>query len=346
MVDVGEWSMTADRSRVSVRSWSLSEPPRSPSLVPGGDIVPALAGVDTTVSVVDVTDPRYSLRNGFLVDPDRRVVAERGVVGDFPILGIALKPLEQPRHVAGVVASLAQADNYGHWLTLALPLLNYYRDVLGSDADYYYVGSNVRSWQIESLEMLGVPRTRILDHAVTAERILVAIADRRQGYDAGFLRYADRLMADEVPPSRAPGRRILVSRARARFRRLVNEAECAAALQDAYGVEPVFTETLSLRDEIALFRDAQLVVGVQGAGLINCVFAPPGSVVVELASETYWFHQTVEITCAKHQRYALLRGAPTGVRLGIPPAQHDFEIDVPRVIDVVGAALTRHPASV
>jgi Glycosyltransferase 61 len=330
---------TGNAAAVRLRRFVLDEPKRLPIELPLGDPLPLLSEVHTTVSLLDVTDPGFSFRNGYLVDAERRVVYEKKVLPAFDSLQVGLSPLEKAIHVRGTVAWLWNAPNYGHWLLLALPLVKYYRSHLGRDPDHYYVGSPVSRYQLESLEMLGVPRDRIIKHGVQADRLLTVIPDRQGGYDADFLLFADRSLRPKQSPDTADGRRLFVSRASADHRRLLNEAECANALRDAHGVELVTTDGMSLADEIDLFRTARLIVGAHGAGLSNIVFAPAGSRLVELTSSSYWYPLFAEITSLKRQPHALLRGRPGRFQLGVPREWHDFEIDVPRLVDVVGAAL-------
>jgi capsular polysaccharide biosynthesis protein len=268
-----------------------------------------------------------------------RVAHEKKVVADVRSRRIGLSPLEEPVRLDGTVAWLWSYPNYGHWLLLALPLVEHYRSVLGGDPDYYYVGAPVYEYQLESLEMLGISRERVVSHAVTADRVLAAIADRHGDYDTDFLLFAERQLEPDASTAVDPGKRLFVSRAGAGHRRLVNELACARALQDAFGVELVSTDGLSLAEEIALFRGASLVVGAHGAGLTNVAFAPPTARVVELASTTYWDSLFAQIASVKGQTYALVRGRSTRVRLGVPASWHNFEIDIEDLVAVVGEAV-------
>jgi len=324
---------------LDVHRWTFEEPPRESIRVPAGDELPALAGVRTSVSLLDITDPGYSLRNGHLVDPARRVVYEKKVVPLFAQLPVGLLPLEQPRHLRGSVACLSQFQNYGHWLCLALPLISFYREALGSDPDYYYVGSPVTQLHLETLDLLGVGPERIVGDAVAADRLLVAIADREEGCDEDFLLFANRALCP-IGGEALPGdRRLFVSRAGASQRRVRNEKECAQALRETSGVELVVTDGMSLRDEIKLFRSAELVVGGHGAGLTNIAFAPTGARLVELASPTYWHSMFAEIAALKRQPHALVWGRPVGPSAGVPGTKHDYTVDVDRVVAAVAAAL-------
>ncbi len=339
-MDVNELERTLapNDTSVVIHRWHSTEPARTLEVLPGSDETCSLEGVDTTVSLVDVRDRRYSLRGSYLIDPRRRVVYETRLVPSMRFHRISIAPLESVEHVDGVVACLCQAPSYGHWNLMALPLIRYYRELLGGDPDFYYCGSRVSPWQLESLEMLGIDRSRILKHGVTADRLLVAIADRRQGYDESFLLFADENLLPKPAVTHA-NRRILVSRASASMRRLVNEEECARAL-GSYGFEVVTTEALSLLEEIELFRQAEVVLGVMGAGLTNAIFAPAGTPLISLAAST-WESQIEQIAAVKQHPFALIHGPAAGPRVGIPELAHDFSIDVGRVVRVVEAALER-----
>lgn len=55
----------------------------------------------------------------------------------------------------------------------------------------------------------------------------------------------------------------------------------------------VTTEDLSLIEQIVLFHNAEIIVAPHGAGLVNLLFARPGTKVIELfqahEDDTYWY---------------------------------------------------------
>jgi hypothetical protein len=79
---------------------------------------------------------------------------------------------------------------------------------------------------------------------------------------------------------------IYVWRVDAVHRPLRNE-DALVEMLVGYGVEPVVLSTLSLDEQIRLFRDAKLIIGPHGAGLSNVVFAAPGAVLYELLPDHY-----------------------------------------------------------
>jgi hypothetical protein len=70
-----------------------------------------------------------------------------------------------------------------------------------------------------------------------------------------------------------PHRRIYVNRGDARKRRLLNEAELWP-LFAAKGFQSVSAATLTFREQVALFSEAEAIAGPHGAGLSHILFAP------------------------------------------------------------------------
>lgn len=83
------------------------------------------------------------------------------------------------------------------------------------------------------------------------------------------------------------GEKIYLTRERARRRRVVNEAELWAGLE-ARGFVKVALEELGWAEQIAVCREARVVVAPHGAGLANLVFCAPGTRVAELAGRSYF----------------------------------------------------------
>jgi hypothetical protein len=101
----------------------------------------------------------------------------------------------------------------------------------------------------------------------------VYLLDKRGGERRDWDYFLDRLNA------RGPGsgnRRVLLVRSPARGRSLVNDDEVRAICRER-GFEAVDTDGWSLTDQIDLFRDTSLLVGVHGAGLSNIAFRRGGS---------------------------------------------------------------------
>jgi capsular polysaccharide biosynthesis protein len=81
-----------------------------------------------------------------------------------------------------------------------------------------------------------------------------------------------------------PRRRLLISRADASNRRLLNEAALMALLEP-HGFERVLPSTLSVAEQLSAFAAAEIVVAPHGAALANLVAARPGTRVVEITAD-------------------------------------------------------------
>lgn len=311
--------------------------------------------VTTAVTILDDPAGRFAFSHNLVVDHRHRIVFPWQVDDDgkpvrFRDLRVSWTRLPHPRRVPGSVAYLSNpgVQNFGHWLLFVFPLVQHYREYLGCDPDWYYVGTPAESWHYESLATLGIDPERVLTDAVTGDRTLAAIVDLPIPPPTSFLDFSTTMLRRPRNDSKA-GRRIYISRRLRPTRPFLNEEACLEVLE-GHGFESVCTETLSLREETELFADAEVVVAVHGAGLTNLLFCHPGCVVVELFPHDYpspWF---VEVSAVRGITYANLRGLPTN-KAGLRPRHYHLLVDPGRLNEVVGVAISasrdhrRHVAS-
>jgi capsular polysaccharide biosynthesis protein len=119
------------------------------------------------------------------------------------------------------------------------------------------------------------PEADYQDHRTHTSRLKIC---------TGFLAEAvDERLASQ--PAQ-PGRAILVSRADAPKRALLNEELLLDIFADR-GLERVALGNLSVGEQIAVMGQADLVVGAHGAGLTNIVYCRPGTTVIEVNSPDY-----------------------------------------------------------
>lgn len=238
--------------------------------------------VNTFHLLLDSRDPRYSCRNHVVIGPGRMVLYEDGI--PFEEMSVRLRLLEWPRRVSGTVAYLSNtdSDNYYHWLALVLPLIGIYRERLGFEADFYYVGRPIKPFHLETLARAGVGAERVVSDAVVADRLVADFADRKRregAVDRAMLGFTRGLYFER--PAAPPMRRIFVGRRDAAHRHLANEAECAEYAA-RHGFEDVSMEGRTVAEQGRLFAEAAFIVGAHGAALTNLLFATPGCHVLEL----------------------------------------------------------------
>ena len=87
-------------------------------------------------------------------------------------------------------------------------------------------------------------------------------------------KYLDQIrdsLKQSVRVHSATGRRIFISRSSRRLRHIENMKEIIETCEK-YDIEVVDTEDLSLDQQIKLFQESELVIGIHGAGLMNIIY--------------------------------------------------------------------------
>ena len=130
----------------------------------------------------------------------------------------------------------------------------------------------------------------------------------------------------------APRRRLLISRADARWRRIVNQEQLATELAEL-GFETIECGRMPLREQIETFAEAEFVVGAHGAGLTNALFAPPGTRVLEIFAADNARDPSNYRVLASHLGfpYGRLLGDPVHTRPRGGSNQQDLAVDVATV---------------
>lgn len=317
---------------------------------PGGDPAEHWSFGDAT----DVALPdRYvlELQGGLVVGDYGAVVTAEGVLDYetseyFGIRGWREHPiflrgrLPRVEEVDGSLAVLATrggSDNYYHFLFDVLPrwaVLEQTAPDLGPDALYV---PTAHGYQRELLALVGLDRIPAIStgkHRVVRGQLLVpSLPNPREvmpPWVVSWLR--ERLLPADIEDR---PRRLYVTRGmRPNTRRLTCEPQLLPELRRR-GFAVVDPGTMSVREQIAHFAAAEVVVAPHGAGLSNLVFSPPGVKVLHLMAPAY----------VKHCFWAILDSVPgstyrylVGEGVEIPPGrpmqgiQDDIRISPERVL--------------
>jgi capsular polysaccharide biosynthesis protein len=172
--------------------------------------------------------------------------------------------------------------NYGHFVIDALPsLLALERAGLLETAPV--VAPKLTDWQRDLIAM-AFPDLELCEMDAPVVRLKRATFSTSMDH---FLHYPNGLLADvaarvlERAPAGKGARRVYLSRRGQSMRVMVGEAAFEKALI-ARGFTIVRPETLSAAEQVALVRDAEVLIGASGAALANAVFLPRGARVVEI----------------------------------------------------------------
>lgn len=186
------------------------------------------------------------------------------------------------------------SPNFGHWLYNYLSRTIYVKHIPISDENLkFVVHSSVTTKQIDTLRAVGIEERCIVKiddaHDHRFERIwLSSLLTRHTKRHGGLTIHASVVdllqqmaVAIDREPELQPRRRIYLSRARAKKRRLLATRQIDAILV-RYGFETIFAESLSLADEISLVRAASVIVAPFGAAMAMLLFCRPGTTIIEL----------------------------------------------------------------
>jgi len=176
--------------------------------------------------------------------------------------------------------------NYGHFVIDALPSLLALEQAGLLDAAPA-LAPTLTAWQ-RDLIALAFPGLRPREVEAPVVRLKRATFSTSMDH---FLHHPNGLLADVAArvlarvlaraPAGSGARRIYLSRRGHSMRVMVGEAAFERALA-ARGFTIVRPEKLGAAEQVALMRDAEVVVGASGAALANAVFLPRGARVVEI----------------------------------------------------------------
>ncbi len=186
--------------------------------------------------------------------------------------------------------------NYGHFVIDALPSILALEQA-GLLHDAPLLAPRLKDWQRDLIALAapGVTPQEIDAPAVRLGRAVFATSmDHFLHNPNGLLAtLAERIVANA--PQGTGARRIYLSRRGQSMRVMVDEAAFERALR-ARGFKIVRPETLSARAQVAMMRDAEIIVGASGAALANAVFLSRGARVIEI-QPTNFTSQWVRAAC-------------------------------------------------
>ncbi|MBF2048248.1 MAG: DUF563 domain-containing protein [Elainella sp. C42_A2020_010] len=293
--------------------------------------------------------------------PDRYLLADvsREYPGQLPTCSqpyssfdrvLQPKAFSEAEHIRGRVAVLAglSGHNYFHWMVDVLPRIELLQrgGVDLTDVDWFWLNQPQSQFQRETLQILGIPSTKVLASDrhphIQADLIVPAFPGHLgwiEPWVLAFLRQTFLPIAAAMVPRQPLHQRIYISRNKAHHRRLLNEAAVLDCLKPL-GFVAVELESLSFFEQIALFAHAEVIIAPHGGGLTNTLFCQPGTCVVELFAPHYIRHYYWVISHQLGLRHWFIKGkeficSPVHRLMYPSPLMDDIWLD----LDALQAAL-------
>ena len=251
-----------------------------------------LRDVTLTIDGIVLSSP-YALSTALVNHPDYHVNAILQRMSAYE------KPLTT-RRVEGQIVSLSGPGShiYGHWLIDILPRL-FVLLSCGYDLGMlrYAVPARLPAFCHVYLELLGINHDQLVVYDQNVELLeveeLLLPTNLRYGSQIhplmvevfSFLR--QRIIIEPTSPFPGRGRRLFISRQGGEPSRTLQNRERIESIAIDAGYDVISPETLTIRDQVALFSSATEIDGEYGSGLHGSVFAPPGAVVVALRGSSH-----------------------------------------------------------
>jgi hypothetical protein len=223
--------------------------------------------------------------------------------------GIGRSSLYPKNGTAPLVIGNAGHGSYYHWTLESIGAVLIHR-LLQTEMRPLVVPPLRERWQIDLIDIFDVnePLIEVGSDELAAfdEAVLTNLSGRAYSFAPHpvvlreLTEYGGSLADANVP------KRIYISRFDVPTRRrMENESELCAFLRSC-GFKIVSLSDLSVAEQAALFRGAELIVAPHGAGLTNLVYAGNGAdgpKIVELIQESYLARGFLKIAQAKHLDY-------------------------------------------
>jgi len=213
------------------------------------------------------------------------------------------------KKIKGKVLSLltggAGNDNYWHWLFDVLPRINICENIIELDKiDFFLLPDNKRKFQIETLEILGIPQRKQISsvnfrHIISKELYVtnhpvLLTNDATNDIQNTPLWISEwlkkKFIKKNINEKVNFSKKIYIARSDSisnikDLRSITNEEKVKQfLLQDGFKI--IKLGDLHFKDQVLTFNNADIIVGLHGAGFANLAFCKSNTKIIELRNRT------------------------------------------------------------
>ncbi len=204
-----------------------------------------------------------------------------------------------------IILTSPHADNFFHWMLDVLPRF-WFNDAFPEMKNMTIIlPDNIQTpyWE-EFLKIIGKERSYYIckDGPISCKRAY--IPSLSSGCSPKQIKFVEKFLTESFGVSTSPTRKkkIYISRTDAEKRKIRNEDDVLEVLEE-YGFEKVILTELSMKEQIELFREVDIVVAPHGAGNSNMIFADEGATLIEFIPKAYRQRIFWLTTDFKNQKY-------------------------------------------
>jgi len=186
------------------------------------------------------------------------------------------------------VLTTGSHQRYYHWLFDILPRFNIL-DVMKTKVDGYII-NNKYKFQKEYLDLIGINENKIISPKVNGyieiENLVVPSLPGNIGIPTLKSCEYLRNKFSKYKQKYDQKKRLYLSRKDALTRRVLNEVELIETLK-YYNFEFIELSNISIKDQINLFSNSEIIVGPHGGAFSNIVFCEENTNIIEFMPVTY-----------------------------------------------------------
>lgn len=255
------------------------------------------------------------------------------------------------RKIKGMVAHLSLSgleNNYGHFLTECLGRY-YLIKKSGYEPDYFILSCHTK-FQKELIKLLNIDQNKIIptdnNELIQATQLLVPSFINNWNYSLfrGYQHCQKQYLPSWINNMYKSNQnfssiksenknKIYISRKFAKYRHLINENEVVELLIK-FGFKVYYLEHLTVAENINLFSNASIVMGLHGTGFIDMMFSDQNTVIFELFPQ-YYHDASLRVQAkALKMNYYYMVGESGGDK-NINPQKEDVIINISKLKEAV-----------
>lgn len=185
------------------------------------------------------------------------------------------------------------------------------------------------SYELEYLSLLGIETERIKDsrtHNVTFEQCIIGNSGHWFYPNAEDVYSLCKHVRSNIPiTNNFQGSRVYISRA---CRRSIHNESALISLLKKYDFQIIDDKSRSVREQIEIYQNAQIIIGPHGASFSNIIWCKPGAHLFELFSATYtpdYFRYLAELMGLHYSAYCY---GPLGTDDWVKGLEDNIYVDI------------------
>jgi capsular polysaccharide biosynthesis protein len=241
--------------------------------------------------------------------------------------------------------------NFAHWLLEDLPRLQAYkRHVSATDCQAkILIKTNPPRWMVDTLKCLGFDQDDWVEWNQSSGLIETLVVPKMNYIHSSGSRFSpsgrewvgNQIKSNCSSDTSEFSKNIIISRQKSKRRRISNFDEVMKAL-GPLGFESYQLEDLSIGEEISLFSQANIIVGVHGAGLATSIYSKNATLIeifpYDVIATTYYI-----LANEMGLEYAYLTGERNVGKHTDSKKNQDIKINIDKLVSTVSGVIESYP---